>query len=329
MMRRKFQYLLMLLIMAVFVSCERMELYDIENTMHLDLKLKLKLDIKVDIDIKKDLDIDIEDSIRMPEHNKVLFYSPSSASLMHTEFVDSTGGNISTPPGTYDMLVYSFGTEYVQIRGESSIKTIEAFTSDITATKSGVLRSFTRDGEEEPPGPIIYPPDHLLVASEKVEIHDYTDRSYTATIHAEANTIVKTYTFEVNNIEGFEYIEKCEAFVTNQSRSSFFGIGEISSEPATLSFPVGVSRKKKVLYTTFNTFGKLPGESRSYLYILITDTGGQEHRVETDITDQFVNEDHRIIINKPIVVPEPPSHGGGISPSVNPWDEENQDVPIG
>ncbi len=297
--------------------------------MQLNLDLQLKLDIDIDIEIKKDLDIPVEDSIHVPEHNKVLFYSPSSETLLHTEFVDSTGGNISTPPGTYKMLVYSFGTEYIQIRGEGSIETIEAFTSDITATKSSLLKSFTRADEEEPAGPIIYPPDHLLVASEEVVIHDYTQKSYTATIHAVAHTIVETYSFEVNNIKGSEYIESCEAFVTNQARSSFFGRGVLSTEPATLSFPVGINHKMGILYTTFNSFGKLPGESRSYLHILIRDTGGGEHRVTTDITDQFEDGNHKIVIKDPIVIPKPESHGGGIAPSVNPWDEENQDVPIG
>ncbi len=328
-MRRVFQYILLLAAMAVLTSCERMELYD-EERMSLALDLKLELNIKVDVEIKKDLNINIEDSIKTPEHNKVLFYSPSSESLMYTEFVGSSGGNISTPPGTYKMLVYSFGTEYIQIRGENAIETIEAFTSDITASKLAVLQSFTRADGEEPEGPIIYPPDHLLVAKDQVVIREYTDKDYVATIQTVANTIVKTYSFEVTNITGSEYIESCEAFVTNQARSSFFGRGEVSTESATLSFPVGVSHKKGILYTIFNTFGKLPGESKSFLHILIRDSGGNEHRVSKDITDQFDNGGNRIIISDPITIPKPKqTGGGGISPTVNPWDEENQDVPIG
>jgi len=306
-----------------------MTLYDVEKVLHLEMQLDLKLDVDIDIEIASDLDIELEDSIKMPEYNKVLFYSPASEALLHTEFVGGTGGDISTPPSTYNMLVYSFGTEYVQIRGEGSLSTIEAFTSDITSNKSSQLRGFMRSGDSEALGPIIYPPDHLLVASEQVVIPEYTEGNYNITIHAEAHTIVKTYSFKVTNITGSQYIESCEAFVTNQARSCFFGCGELSPEPATLSFPVGINHKKGILYTTFNTFGKLPGESRSLLHILIRDTGGEEHRITQDITDQFDNENRYIVIDDPIIIPEPESHGGGLSPSVNPWDEENHDVPIG
>ncbi len=328
-MKKTFQTILLLAVLTAFTSCKRMPLYDVEKTMHLVLELKLKLDIDINIEIKKDLDIPVEDSIHIPEHNKVLFYSPSSEALLHTEFVDSTGGNISTPPGTYKMLVYSFGTEYVQIRGENSLSTIEAFTSDITSNKQSQLRGFLRSDDSEDVGPIIYPPDHLLVAYQQVVIPEYTSTEHATTIHTEAHTIAQTYLFEVNNITGSQYIQSCEAFVTNQARSCFFGRGELSSEPATLSFLVGINHKKGILYTTFNTFGKLPGESRSLLHLLIRDTGGKEYRITTDITKQFTHDNRHIIISDPIVIPEPESHGGGLDPSVNPWDEENHDVPIG
>lgn len=314
--------------MAAVSSCERMPLYDLEQqAVYLLLTLRLDLDIEIDLDV--DVDVDVEKTIRIPEHNKVLFYGIEDGRLRFTEFVDSTGGAISTPAGEYDMVVYSFGTEYVQIRGEGDINTLEAFTSDITATKLPSLRACTRSSTDEPQGPIIYPPDHLLVASERVQIPRMTNVVQNVVLRAMASTIVETYSFEVNTVVGAEYIESCEAFVTNQARSSFFGRGEVGSDPATLSFPVGVDRKKGCLYTTFNTFGKLPGESRSYLHIIVRDTGGEEHYINEDITDQFGDPEHHIVIDEPVEIPQPQTHGGGIAPTVKPWDEETHDVPIG
>ncbi|MBP3767339.1 MAG: DUF5119 domain-containing protein [Prevotella sp.] len=313
--------------MMAFTSCKRMPLYDMEKSVELELSLVLDLDLELDLDV--DVDVDIEKKINAPDHMKVLFYEPSDRHLQYTEFVDGTGGKISTPPGSYRMLVYSFGTEYTQIRGDGDIATIEAFTSDITATKGSVLRGFTRSDADMPSGPVIYMPDHLLVAAEDVTIPDWMGEEIRITLHATASTIVETYTFEVHSVIGAEYIESCEAFVTNQARSSFFGLGVVSSEPATLWFPVGVDRRKGCLYTTFNTFGKLPGASHSYLHILVRDTGGQEHHYSTDITEQFEKTDKHIIIDEKIDIPEPPSHGGGIAPTVHPWDEESHDIPIG
>lgn len=310
-------------------SCERLPLYDENNTMSLDLVLRLNINVDIDVSITEGLDIKIPKTITPPAYNKVLFYPYGSTKLSYSTIVGTNGGEIFTPPGKYHMLTYSFGTEYIQIRGEGDINTIEAYTSDVTATKMGILRSFTRAGESDPPGPIIYAPDHLLVAKEDVVIPEWTGESQTITIDAVSSTIVQSYSFEVSTVVGAEYIESCEAFVTNQARSSFFGRGEVSTEPATICFEVGVNKTKNCLYTVFNTFGKLPGESISYLHILIKDTGGTEHRVTVDITDQFGKENHQIIIDEPVVIPTPTPSGGGLAPSVNPWTEETTDIGIG
>ena len=309
-------------------SCKRMSLYDLEKAVVLELDLKLDLDVDIDLDV--DVDVDIERTIKMPEHMKVLFYSPDDGGLRYTEFVSGTGGSISTPPSTYRLVAYNFGTEYTQIRNEGNINTLEAFTSDITATKGAVLRSFTRNDAEEPQGPVIYPPDHLLVAAETVTIPEWGTEDQHITIHADAKTIIETYTFEVDNITGLEYVKSAEAFVTNQAIGSFFGRGELNANPASLYFPVGVDHKHNRLYTAFNTFGKLPGESRVYLHILVIDSEGGEHRFSEDITDQFDDSEHHISFDEPVVIPPPKSGaGGGFDPTVDPWDEDNIDVPIG
>lgn len=317
-----------LFLFILFNSCHYKDLcYDHNHGdgYNVILKLILKLDLGLDLEINPQSNSQIE----MPDYMKVCFYGPEDGRLKNTEFVTGEGGPLYTAPGIYNMVVYSFGTEYVQIRGEGDINTLEAFTSDITATKGRLLAGFTRSGEYEAPGPIIYTPDHLLVARKEIEIPTHAIGETVITVTATASTIVETYGFEVRNIQGLEYISSVEAFVTNQARSSFFGRGEVNNSPATLYFPVDVDLKKGVLYTTFNTFGKLPGESHSYLHILLVDTEGQEYRISTDITDQFEKEDHEIIIEDEIDIPQPTGGGGGIAPTVDPWDETIHDVPIG
>ena len=316
------------LVLLALMSCKRMPLYDMEETT-VTLRLSLDLDIHLDIPDDKQVDIEIERSIKKPEYHKVLFYSPEDGRQLYSEFVTTYGGHISVPSGSYRMLAYGFGTEYVQIRGEGDINTIEAFTSDITATKSATLAACTRGSEDVPQGPIIYAPDHLLVVNDSVEIPAFTGEAQEIVIRATCRTIVKTYSFEVDSVIGAQYIESCEAFVTNQARTSFFGRGEVSQEPATLCFPVGVDRKHGSLYTTFNTFGKLPGESRSFLHIVVRDTGGKEYYFTQDITEQFENPEHHIVIKDEIDIPKPETHGSGIAPTVDPWEEEIHDVPIG
>ena len=312
----------------LLTSCEYKDLcYDHDHDP--DYTAMLMLELKLDLDVDLDVSIEAHTKIVAPEYMKVCFYDPKSGALRYTEFVKGSSGPLHTPPGTYNMVIYSFGTEWTQIRGENDINDLEAFTSDITGTKGAALSGFTRSGEYEAPGPIIYTPDHLLVANEQVTIPVLSKENAIVTIKAHAATIVETYGFKVTNIDGVEYIASVEAFVTNQARGNFLGKGERNANPASLYFPVEVNRTEKCLETTFNTFGKLPGESRSYLHILITGTDGTEVRVSTDITDQFEETGHEIIIDDQIVIPKPKGEGGGIAPTVDPWEEENHDVPIG
>ena len=325
---RRISFLLALaLFLLLAPSCKRMPLYNRETNLELELELNLDLNLQLDLDIDVDIELEMA-TIKEPEYLKTNFYDPQTDQMVYSQFVGTYGGALSLGPGRYTMLIYSFGTEYIQVRGENDLNTIEAFTSDITESKLPALQKFTGATKADDPT-IIYAPDHLLVTRQEVEIPEFSGESQTITISSVVQTIVDTYIFEVHTVVGAEYIESAEAFVTNQSRSSFFGKGEISQAPVTIWFPVGVDRDKGCLYTVFNTFGKLPGASESYLHILVRDTGGNEYTFSVDITDQFEKPDNHILIEEPVIVPEPESNAGGIAPSVDPWKDENIDVPIG
>lgn len=290
--------------------------------------LVLKLDLKLDLDIDVDVSEESHTKIDVPTYMVVCFYDIESGDLKKMEFVSSYGGPLHVNPGTYNMVVYSFDTEWTQVRGESNISSLEAYTSDITAMKLPVFSMFQQDTTTAP-GPIIYTPDHLLVTQKEVEIPPYTDEVHVITIEAVVSTIVETYSFEVENVQGIEYVASVDAFITNQARANFFGLGEVCQEPATIFFPMEVNRDTWTLKTSFNTFGKLPGESLSFLNILITNTKGQPFTFVTDITEQFKDTTHTIVISDTIVVPPPEGGSGGIAPTVEDWEEVNTTVPIG
>ena len=314
--------------LLLLCSCQYKDLcYDHNHGENYNLSLQLEL--KLELDVNVEVSVETHTKIEKPDYMKVMFYNPQAGTLSDNDIVDADGGHLNISPDVYDMLVYSFGTEWTQIRGEGNINTLEAFTGDIPATKAGILRAFTRAGEEEPQGPIIYTPDHLLVAHERVVVPPFSEDERIITLTANAKTVVETYGFQITNINGIQNIASVEAFVTNQARSTFFGRGEKSTEPATIYFPIEVNPSDGYIHTSFNTFGKLPGESRSYLHIMIRNTEGEEVKISVDITDQFEKEDHEIIIDEEIDVPAPEGGSGGIAPTVDPWEEENLDVPIG
>lgn len=325
-------------------SCQYKDLcYDHTHGLDSDIELVLSLDLEVEYDIQ--VDDESHTKINAPEYMKVDFYNPQSDKVHTTEFVKGGRGEIHVSPGTYNMVAYSFGTEWTQIRNEGDINTIEAFTSDITTQKSRALsRFYTRstrgdgdgdgdngDSEEEelPEGPIIYTPDHLLVANKQIEIPSVIPDGIFV-VHGDAATIIETYEIDLTNVAGEKNISSIECFVTNQARSNFFGRGEKSTEPATIYFPIEVKPNMIGIHSAFNTFGKLPGESRVYLHVLVTGAGGDEILITKDITIEFTDPTHHIIVEDPIVVPEPAEGGGsGIAPTVEQWEEEQHDVPIG
>ena len=317
---------------VIFAGCEYKDLcYDHDHSKdeNLQLELDLQLDLNLDLETDLDLDIELQTQIKEPELMCASFYSTTNGDLNSVNYVKAKGGPLSTRPGIYDMVAYSFGTEYVKVRGEDNINTLEAFTSDISTTKRTILRSFTRGSSdiEDPDVPIIYTPDHLLVAREQLTIPDWYGANRIIRLYAKASTIVETYSLEVHSVIGAQYIASCEAFITNQAISSFFGVGEVNPDAATICFPVGVDKKKGCLYTLFNTFGKLPGTSHAYLHI--RDVSGKEYHISADITDQFEKEDHHILIEETVDIPTPTGEGGGLEPSVEQWEEEIHNIGIG
>lgn len=314
-------------LLTAFASCRYKDLcydHDHPTEPNMDLELSLKIDLDVDLDVS----VEAHTKIETPTYMKVCFFDPLTGSLSEADYVGPNGGPLHVNPGTYNMVVYSFDTEWTRIRGEYHIDSLEAFTSDITALKASLLEHFHRKPQSEVPEPVIYTPDHLLVVKKEVEIPPFSEERTVIIIEAQAATIVETYGFEVTNVTGIEYIASVEAFVTNQARSCYFGRGEKSTQPATISFPVEVNKEEGKVGTTFNTFGKLPGASECLLHILLTDTEGNVYTITVDITDQFDNPDRIIVIDEPIDIPKPEG-GGGIAPTVEEWKEVITDVPIG
>ena len=331
-MRRSFLLMAMILMAMTgwFSSCHYKDLcYDHDHgpTPSPDDNLMLVLNLKLELD----LDLPVSDAahtkIHVPTYMVAQFYDTLSGGLKKTAYVGPYGGPLQIAPGTYDMVVYNFDTEWTWIRKESNINTLEAYTSDITSTKQPIFSVIAQEDTTGVPGPIIYTPDHLLVARKRVEIPEYSEVKKVITIEASAETVVETYAFEVPHVIGAEYTSSVEAFVTNQALSTFFGRDEVNPTPATIYFPVEVNRKDSCFETTFNTFGKLPGESHSYLHIVVIGPEGDPITVVSDITEQFEDTTHIIILPDTIVI-APPA-GGGIAPTVEEWEEETHDVPIG
>ena len=335
-----------ILALAALSGCQRIQLY--ERVTRVNLEFDLKLDIDMDLNLSIDTELDAEYSAkingRKPQYVEVLFYDMNDNHLVRSQILPSDGGIVQVPEGNYNIVVYSFGTESTQISNTGHRLEVEAFTSDITKTMASkfkaaiasvdtLTKSSTRGYEDDP---IIHEPDHLYVAMEEdIHVPAFYEEDQSITIQTTASSIIDVYSLEVLNIKGAHNIEKVEAFITGQIKSNYFGKAQTSEASATLYTDMRVDASNDRLYCIFGTFGKLTGEDNHiYLDITVTDSGGGQYRYIFDVTDQFDdpgNENNTLVIDATDVIdiPDASHGGGGIDPSVDEWEEEIIDIPLG
>ena len=277
-----------------------------------------------------------------PETMRVDLYDVKTGKLKYTDYIEAEGGYIHPAPGTYDMVVYNIGTEAVQIRNESDINEIEAYTSEVSAFLKGQLAQFFADiakikeSQERSKSPAdekdLYEPDHSFVGrAEDVEIPViYEGEEREVVIEVDAHPEVETWKVTVANVKGLEYVQNVVAVISGQAESHFIGRGEDSGESVSIYFEKKKDMENKVLTGTFNTFGKHPTEKGILsLDINVTDTGGSDHHFHFDVDSHFQdNPDSHIVIDDPIEIEEPKVAGGGFAPSVDDWEDINTDIDL-
>ncbi len=320
----------LLLTLAVSAGCHRRPLEEMNDGLYLDLTLDLEV-------------LNHPGPIPTPELMRVIFYDAKTMEFVSDDYVEAEGGYIHCQPGKYRMVVYNFDTESTLIRNDRWQNTIEAYTSEIPySTRTNLLtklNSATRPADFVAPSEdelIVYEPDHLVVARKDVEVLHRTGEQI---IYAEGESIVETYYLGVK-LRNKGNLASAQALLSGQAKSNMFGFeGGRSIEPVILYFDMtaGINDRtgEDALQTTFNTFGKLPGEeSHLWLTIVVTNTNGETITWHKDITDRFKdNPDKYIYIEEDeIVVPDPPApppgSGGGFHPEVEDWKEEHYDITI-
>ncbi len=343
-MKRFLSYVTMAAVLLIFsAGCRRIPLYDRSTRVDIIIDLDRELDHNIVMSVDKPLEKIYTDKIEgvVPNYYEVLVYDTVTNDLISSNIVGEKGGSLSIFPGSYHLVIYSFGTESTQLKDLHNRNTANAFTTDITASKGEIIKSKINESAREyvskgyEDDPIINEPDHLYTSNEMdVTIDAFIGEEQTVTIRTTVSTILDVYSLEVLNIKGAENIEKVEAFVTGQILSNYFGRPERDSSPATVYVDMSVDVENSRLYTVFNTFGKLPGEQNQiFLDITVTDSGGGQYRYIYDVTDQFDdpgNEDHQLLIDGEIIdIPKAEHGGGGFRPEIDEWEREDIDVPLG
>lgn len=316
-------------------SCRRIPLYDPQSGVYLKLDIRLAIDVDLSADIQVDGNPALENKVygKTPEMVRVCFYDTETHKLESEDFLPPDGGFINIQAGTYDVVIYSLGTESTQVTGAETRAGSYAYTSNTGVKVKNMPTKAEGDDRLPKEVNVIHEPDHLFVGRMSgVEIPVHSEMDETLVLECEMKSLVETYTFEVKYVEGAGNIQTADVYITGQAPLKYLWDERYLGPACAIYFQSEIDLEKGHLFSVFNTFGKFPNaENQVFLNVLVTTGGGGKYQWVFDVTDQFDNPDnlgHEIVIEDPIVVPDGGSGTGGFDPVVSDWDVEIIEIPL-
>ena len=305
----------LLAIMFCTAGCKFIPLYELEGNVVLDIDYQLEQQVYVREGFDPDNVASFNEKVhgKMPEDIQVLFYEAETHEIVVNQFMEAEGGVLDVPTGRYDVLVYSLGTRVTRTEG-SARSSVLATTEMTTNYKLGTGTS----------AKVITEPDHLYTARfEGVAVGPVEDDIHTVTyLDTTAFSIEDTWTFEMVDVEGLEYISACEAFISTQEGREFLWGNREGNQPGSVKMSIRPDFRTGRLYSIFNTFGRYMNYGQKVkAVLLVTNNGGDEYLFEFDVTDQYDDPDnvgHNIVVSEKLTIPKGQG-GGGFEPVVDPW----------
>ena len=330
-------------------ACEHRELVD-PNTGHY-------LRIYLDEEIKNVTCGFYDESLKRPEYNRpyvmrVVLADPESGRIVSERYFQSRGqdergyyidGYITAKAGTYNLLVYNFGSAVTLIRNEQDYYNMQAYTKPVGSHYLQYLHTSRQEIDEKT---IVNEPEHLfhdvgepivIPMSNKVDTLKNASGDYFT-----AHSVVKSYYLQLR-IKGIEWVKSAASVMSGMAEATVLHGHEqmVTTNPVNLFFTMEYTGKEvardgssstALLYTTFSTFGKLPNEQTMLtLNFEFTKKDGTSQVEKIDITSMFdtpmVKDNQWILLEHEIVITPPEGAGtGGMTPGVDKWDNVESDI---
>lgn len=332
------------LMVMTLPCCKRRPLVDVGNTHY--VRVYLDEQIKNVTTGFYDETLDKPD-YSSPEMLRVALYDPSDGHVVAERYLRNKGsddrgtfydGYVIANPGNYMLLTYNFGTESTVIDNGHLYYEAEAYTNPISATLLSQISSRGRSEDEK----IVYVPDHLFVDNNEHLYIPYGDDIDTlrneAGDHYTGQSIVLSYYLQIR-VKGIEWVSSAVGLLTGMAGSATLNDGLVNAEnPVTVYFDMKRSETvgdEAFIYTTFNTFGKLPDKDNELSITFdIKTTDGRAMTTTIDISDKFSEPDaverQWLLLDQVLNIPEPedPENEGGFAPGVDDWTDIETDIII-
>ena len=172
---------------------------------------------------------------KLPQTMRIIFYPKDTQGRKVESYLPAGGGEVKVPPGKYAVVAYNFNTESIQIRGDESYETIEAFTGHCTGL----------DVHED----MVWSPDPLyVVALDEVEIRQ---SDVALPLNWKPEAVVDHYSFDIK-VEGWDRISSIICHVDGLNGSYF--IGNRACHLSEVPICVDTKRENGLLWGHFSSF---------------------------------------------------------------------------
>lgn len=341
-------FLGLVFISSLLFSCEHRPLEDPYNGHYVR--------IYIDEQIKNVTYGFYDESRERPEYKRpnvlrVVLADPVTDEIVTERYFQSSGedergyyidGYISAEAGHYNLMVYNFDTEKTKIRNEQDFYGMQSYTLPISDKYYQYCPTVSKQMNEQS---LRYCPNHLFLATcQPIEVPKSIDVDTLRTADGDfftASSLVLSYYIQVR-VRGFEYITSAVSLLSGMAGSATLHDRSMDhTDPVNIFFDMNytdVRRTKDgennsaILYTTFNTFGKLPEEQNIYNLNFEFMRSDGTSQVETiDITSMF---DDPLVVNERWILLEreieitPPIGGGGMTPGVDDWGDIWSDIQL-
>ena len=333
--------LLLATLAVLLCSCQRRDMFVIDEGIHLQMEL-LRNAAFVDTTL-----------IRTPEVLTVHFYDKTSGRSTVTDYLAPPCATAYVPQGSYDCMAYNFATEYNIVenaddRDKAYVHTslsgsnlLARFSKIIQIAKQSTLtKADGGDGDgydysDLEDIPLINQPEYFWVGRGSYDIPFRNAASPDLYLDIRGSIATVNGRIRIKQVGGAQYVGGVQIYLTNIAGGMYLWSGEPVYDPAAICVDASVDKVNSEINAVFTAFGKLPdGEQEAEgltndLFVLVADTGGKQYLYHYDVTEdvsESINLEIDIVVEVPeIDIPEPeptPGGGGGFTPTVGEWEEE-------
>lgn len=355
MKKRMVNTLLLLLLALLPLSCVRRPLVEAGNTHY--VRVYIDENIK---NVTHGFYNDVHEqsvSHKQPDVIRLLLADPVTGKTMAERFLRNKGtdakgtyydGYIIADYGTYSLQAYNYDTETTIVTNDNDVNESKAYTNEIASHIKQQISSRAHNEDET----IAYEPDHLYTIHDDEVVIGLAEGIDTIAPRdggdLVASSLVKSYYLQVK-VKGIQYASSTVGLLTGLSGASWLKDSKMDETlPVTVYFELSPSSTNTAgimrtgneddvvtLFTTFNTFGKIPDlQNKLEITFDFLTTYGKSYSETIDITELFSTPEainnHWLLIDHIIEIPEPPTQegGGGFQPVVDDWGEINEDIEI-